>query len=84
MAAKGLRVLAFAKKEAPAGKAALDHQDLQGMTFLGLQGMIDPPREEAIKAVRNCYSAGIQVKMITGDHVLTAASIAKQLASRAH
>ncbi len=79
MAAKGLRVLAFAKREIHADAVSLTHDDLKGMTFLGLQGMIDPPRQEAIKAVQSCYSAGIQVKMITGDHVLTASSIAKQL-----
>ncbi|HNV87217.1 MAG TPA: cation-transporting P-type ATPase [Candidatus Omnitrophota bacterium] len=79
MASKGLRVLAFAKKEVPSGTVSLGHPDLRGMTFLGLQGMIDPPRKEAIAAVRTCYAAGMRVKMITGDHVLTATAIAKQL-----
>ncbi len=80
MAAKGLRVLAFARRE-----VAHDHQELQhgqvreGFAFLGLQGMIDPPRAEAIVSVRKCREAGIQVKMITGDHALTARSIAQQL-----
>lgn len=82
MASKGLRVLAFAKKEMPATTETIGHADLQAMTFLGLQGMIDPPRQEAITAVRSCYAAGMQVKMITGDHVLTAAAIAKQLGLR--
>jgi Ca2+-transporting ATPase len=49
------------------------------MVFLGLQAMIDPPRAEAIDAVRACQHAGIQVKMITGDHALTAAAIARQI-----
>jgi Ca2+-transporting ATPase len=80
MAAGGLRVLAFAKGEIGQGTAGLDHPDVaSGMTFLGLQGMIDPPRQEAILAVRKCYAAGIRVKMITGDHALTASSIARQV-----
>lgn len=79
MASRGLRVLAFAKKEVSPETTALGHADLEGMTFLGLQGMIDPPRKEAITAIQKCYAAGIRVKMITGDHVLTASSIAKQL-----
>ena len=50
-----------------------------GLSFLGLQGMIDPPRAEAIASVRKCQRARIQVKMITGDHALTAHAIARQL-----
>jgi len=50
-----------------------------GLTFLGIQGMIDPPREEAIATVAKCQRAGIRVKMITGDHALTAQAIAKQI-----
>ena len=79
MASKGLRVLAFAKKKAPTGTASLEHKDLTEVVFLGLQGMIDPPRKEAIRAIQSCYAAGMRVKMITGDHVLTATAIAKQL-----
>jgi cation-transporting P-type ATPase F len=80
MAARGLRVLAFAKGEIKQGTTSLNHPDVaSGMTFLGLQGMIDPPRQEAILAVRKCHTAGIQVKMITGDHALTASSIAQQV-----
>ncbi|MBN3943842.1 HAD-IC family P-type ATPase [Nostoc sp. NMS9] len=79
MANQGLRVLAFASKEV-ATKRSLDRNDIdQGLVFLGLQGIIDPPREEAIAAVKACQSAGIQVKMITGDHALTAAAIARQM-----
>jgi Ca2+-transporting ATPase len=79
MANQGLRVLAFATKEV-ATKRSLHRNDIdQGLVFLGLQGIIDPPREEAIAAVKACQSAGIQVKMITGDHVLTAAAIARQM-----
>ncbi|ELR71950.1 Cation-transporting ATPase [Fulvivirga imtechensis AK7] len=80
MAAEGLRVLAFAFKNFDKSKTNVDHQDVaEGLIFTGLAGMIDPPREEAIKAVALCQEAGIKVKMITGDHALTAATIAAQL-----
>jgi len=80
MAAQGLRVLAFALKEIGNGRDKIDHKDVSsGLTFLGLQGMIDPPRGEAVEAVRNCHSAGIKVKMITGDHALTASAIAGRI-----
>jgi len=80
MAARGLRVLAFARREVAPDHQQLDHDDVkEGLTFLGLQGMIDPPRAEAIVSVRLCQEAGVQVKMITGDHALTARSIAQQL-----
>lgn len=80
MAGHGLRVLAFARMAVARGTTDIDHQDVcDGLTFLGLQGMIDPPREEAIHAVRACQEAGIKVKMITGDHAATAAAIAGQI-----
>ena len=80
MAARGLRVLAFARHTLPVGHTGLRHSDVEtGLTFLGLQGMIDPPRQEAIQAVAACQQAGIRVKMITGDHALTALAIARQL-----
>jgi len=80
MAAGGLRVLAFARMEVAGDHSELRHEHVKGgLTFLGLQGMIDPPRAEAIVSVRKCQEAGIQVKMITGDHALTARSIAQQL-----
>jgi len=80
LAGRGLRVLAFARAERPPETSHITHRDLrEGMTFLGLQGMIDPPRAEAIAAVAKCQTAGIRVKMITGDHALTAAAIAKQI-----
>jgi Ca2+-transporting ATPase len=64
MAKKGLRVLALAKKVVPASQSSIEHSDIeQGLTFLGLQGMIDPPRPEAIQAIQACRSAGIQVKL---------------------
>lgn len=80
LAAQGLRVLALAKKPVPATHDALHHQDIEtNLVFLGLQGIIDPPRQEAIQAVRACQSAGIEVKMITGDHAVTAKAIASQM-----
>ncbi len=80
MAGEGLRVLAFARRELPPDADKIHHEDIaSGLVFLGLQGMIDPPRPEAIAAVAACQTAGIQVKMITGDHALTAAAIAREL-----
>jgi len=80
MGARGLRVLAFARKAVTAASQSVSHADVaDGLTFLGLQAMMDPPRQEAIAAVDACQRAGIQVKMITGDHVATAAAIAHQI-----
>lgn len=80
MARQGLRVLAFAKKLVSSDRNSLDHEDIaEDLIFVGLQGMIDPPRQEAIKAVQACQDAGIQVKMITGDHAVTARAIAAQM-----
>lgn len=80
MAASGLRILAFARKRVTTPMRSVGHVDVaDGLTFLGLQAMMDPPREEAISAVQACLRAGIQVKMITGDHVATAAAIARQI-----
>jgi Ca2+-transporting ATPase len=74
MASQGLRVLAVARKQ-HATLAAAE----RGMTFLGLVGMMDPPRDEAVTAVRACRSGGITPVLITGDHPLTARSIAKEV-----
>lgn len=80
IAAQGQRVLAFAAKPVPTGHTVLEFSDLdEGLCMLGLVGMIDPPREEAIQAVAECHGAGISVKMITGDHAKTAAAIGKQI-----
>lgn len=79
MAADGLRVLAFAGKQMNPETNNITHADIDNLTFFGLQGMIDPPRTEAIDAIRVCQDAGIQVKMITGDHAMTAKAIAEQL-----
>jgi Ca2+-transporting ATPase len=85
LAAKGLRVLAFAKKVVGEETSTIDHASVaSGMVFLGLQAMIDPPRKEAIEAVKDCHKAGIQIKMITGDHALTASAIAKKLGLKSH
>lgn len=80
MAARGQRVLGLAIKEMPAGTNALNFEDAaSGLTLLGLTGLIDPPRQEAIEAVAECRRAGIRVVMITGDHAATALAIARQL-----
>ncbi|MDB9317322.1 cation-translocating P-type ATPase [Nodularia spumigena] len=85
LASEGMRVLAFAKKAVPNKQNSLDHEDIAtGLIFLGLQGMIDPPRPEVIAAVRACKTAGIQVKMITGDHVTTAKAIAQRIGLEKH
>jgi len=79
-AARGLRVLALVRRHVDANHAKLEHHHVaEGLTFLGLQGMIDPPRPEAIASVRKCQEAGIAVKMITGDHLVTARAIAGQI-----
>jgi len=80
IAAQGQRVLGLAYREIPAEQTTLNHEDLEGkLVFVGLVGMIDPPRQEAIEAVAECHRAGIRVKMITGDHAATAAAIGKQV-----
>jgi Ca2+-transporting ATPase len=80
MAEKGLRVLAMASSDRDIFVTSLEHEDVsQGMTFLGLEGMIDPPRPEAVAAVQACKGAGIRVKMITGDHLITASAIARKI-----
>jgi magnesium-transporting ATPase (P-type) len=78
IADRGERVLALAAKEAAADQDGLgfDHVEV-GLVLLGLVGLIDPPRPEAIAAVAECRAAGIDVKMITGDHARTAAAIGR-------
>lgn len=79
----GLRVLAFAEMDVGGDVSTVDsfltNESEVQLTFIGLQAMIDPPREEAIRAVKTCQAAGIAVKMITGDHALTARAIAGQI-----
>lgn len=80
MADEGLRVLAFAVRRLDEPLDEISEEDTRsGYELLGLQGMIDPPREEAIEAIEQCHAAGITVKMITGDHAGTAAAIGRQL-----
>ena len=80
MASAGMRVLALAERHLAPGHPELRLEDIEkGLRFLGLVGMIDPPRPEAIAAVRACQGAGITVKMITGDHKATAQAIGRQL-----
>lgn len=76
VAQTGQRLIGGAYKEVDSSKEELTHEDIQdGITFLGLAGLIDPPREEAIDAIESCHKAGITVKMITGDHIETAKAI---------
>lgn len=78
IAAEGQRVLALAIRPASDDKPLLE--DLSGsLTFVGLVGLIDPPRTEVIPAIEECHGAGIAVKMITGDHVGTASAIGRQI-----
>jgi len=80
MAVDALRVLAFAYKEMDHMPSKEEMKTIEGgLTFIGMVGMIDPPREEAKQAVEKCKSAGIKTVMITGDHKITAVAIAKKL-----
>ena len=81
LAAGGQRVIAFASKAAARDATSLDFADVEsrGLTLIGLVGLIDPPRPEAVRAIADCKAAGIDVKMITGDHASTAAAIAREL-----
>jgi len=83
IASLGRRVLAFAVKVVNPEHTVLEHDDMQGsLIFLGLAGLIDPPRQEAIESITRCHQAGIDVKMITGDHAVTASAIGKKLGLR--
>jgi magnesium-transporting ATPase (P-type) len=80
LASDGQRVLALGMKPLPAAVDDLGFEQLEtGVVFVGILGMIDPPREDAIAAVAECRAAGIRVKMITGDHASTASAIGRQL-----
>ncbi|GAB4313883.1 MAG: cation-transporting P-type ATPase [Methanobacteriaceae archaeon] len=79
MAENALRVLGFGFKLVDKNIKEIKIEDVEGLTFLGLQGMIDPPREEAIDAIKTAKKAGIRTVMITGDHANTAKAIAQQL-----
>jgi len=79
MAAEGLRLIGIAFKKLPPDQTSIEIAQLNELTFLGLESMIDPPREEVIEAVQKCKKAGIKVVMITGDHAITARAIAYQI-----
>jgi Ca2+-transporting ATPase len=80
LAGNALRVLAMAYKRLPSTVEKYEDEAIEkDLVFVGLQGMIDPPREEAIKANKTCQKAGIQTVMITGDHKLTALAVAKEV-----
>ena len=79
MAGEALRVLAAASRELPDGIAYTEDAVEQGMVFLGLAGMMDPPRPEAIEAIRVCKQVHIRPVMITGDHQLTAVAVAREM-----
>lgn len=80
LAQKGQRIIGAAYKTVDKNITHIEHEDIHdGIVFLGLAGIIDPPREEAIEAIRSCTEAGIIVKMITGDHADTAKTIGKEM-----
>ncbi len=80
LAAEGFRVLALATRPMESGTRELSFADVEAeLILIGLAGIMDPPRDEAIRAVASCHAAGIRVKMITGDHALTAAAIARSM-----
>ncbi len=77
LSSQGLRVLAAARKPTRGDGVTID--DLDDLEFLGLWGIVDPPRPEAITAIADCHAAGIRVKMITGDHAGTAVAIGREM-----
>lgn len=80
LAKEGKRLIGAAYKKVSADVSKIKHEDIeQGVVFLGLAGIIDPPRDEAIEAIKICKEAGITVKMITGDHIDTAKAIGKEM-----
>ncbi|TVR76251.1 MAG: cation-transporting P-type ATPase [Chitinophagaceae bacterium] len=80
LAAEGLRVMGLAlKKMAPDTEKITEKEVKSELEFLGLVGIIDPPREEAITSIEHCKEAGIKIKMITGDHAVTASAIGKKI-----
>ncbi|MBN1856665.1 MAG: HAD-IC family P-type ATPase [Dehalococcoidia bacterium] len=81
LAGEAMRVIALAYMDLPESPRKLKCEALEGkLTFLGLAGMADPPRDEVRRAIAQCGEAGIRVKMITGDHKITAEAIARELA----
>jgi Ca2+-transporting ATPase len=79
-AAQGLRVLGMAYKEVDQATTKISQADVEsGLIFAGIQGMIDPPRQEVLEAVKDCKHSGIRTVMITGDHAITAGAVASQI-----
>jgi Ca2+-transporting ATPase len=79
-AAQGLRVLGMAYKEVAADTAKISQADVEsGLIFAGMQGMLDPPRQEVVEAIKMCKGAGIRTVMVTGDHAITAGAVAGQI-----
>ncbi|MCA1752367.1 MAG: HAD-IC family P-type ATPase [Flavobacteriales bacterium] len=72
-----MRVIALAYRDEPDGAESIDENNLDGLTFAGITGMIDPPRVDVKESVMACHSAGIRVIMATGDHITTAIAVAK-------
>lgn len=79
LAGQGYRVMAAAMRKSENASTTIGHHDLENLVFLGVIGIIDPPRPEAIEAIKKCREAGIVVKMITGDHIRTALAIGHEL-----
>ena len=79
MGEQALRVLGMAYRNLTGVTDLAEDKLEQNLTFLGLAGMIDPPRQSAIRAIKTCKAAGIKVVMITGDHQITAKAVAKEL-----
>jgi len=79
MARQALRNLGFAFRELPESSATVDEKDEKDFVFVGIMGMIDPPRDEVKEAIYTCRKAGIGVVMVTGDHKLTAVAVAREL-----
>ena len=79
-AAQGQRLLGVAFSEASSQRTELNKEDCEhDKVFLGVVGIIDPPRDEAVEAIAECKEAGVKVKMITGDHIITARAIGKEI-----
>ncbi len=79
MASEALRVLAMAYRDVPKDVAGIEAEDIGDLVFVGLQGMMDPPRDDVMEAIAKCKTAGIRVIMITGDHLKTAYAIATKI-----